>query len=47
MQEVKWSSEEALQIAKKTQEKEGRKGKVHLTKCGVPENIKERKGLLQ
>ena len=46
---AKWLSEEALQIAEeKRSKKHGRKGKVHPTKCTVPENSKERQeGLLQ
>ena len=39
---VKWLSEEALQIAEERSEKQGRKGKIHPQKCGVPENSKER-----
>ena len=41
----KWLSEEAFQIAEKRKEKsekQGRKGKIHPTKCRVPENNKER-----
>ena len=47
---AKWLSEEALQIAttKKRSENQGRKRKVYLTECRVPENSKERQeGLLQ
>ena len=46
---AKQLSEEALQIAEeKRSKKHGRKGKVHPTKCTVPENSKERQeGLLQ
>ena len=41
---VKWLSEEALQIAVKTQEaeKQRRKGKIYPFECKVPENSKER-----
>ena len=39
---AKWLSEEALQIAEKRSEKQGRKGKMHPTECRVPENSKER-----
>ena len=45
---AKWLSEEALQIAEEKSEKQGRKGKIHPTKCRVPKNSKERQeGLLQ
>ena len=39
---AKWLSEEALQIAEKRSEKQGRKGKMHPTECRVPENSKEK-----
>ena len=35
LQEAKWVSEEALQ-------RQGRKGKIYITECRVPENSKER-----
>ena len=38
---AKWSSEEALQIAKKS-ERQRRKGKMYPTECRVSENSKER-----
>ena len=43
---VKWLSEEALQIAEERRAREkkkeqGRKGKVHPTKCRVPKNSTE------
>ena len=47
---AKWLPEEALKIAVKRREVKGkgREGKVHPTKCRVPENRKERReGLLQ
>ena len=50
IQEAKWLSEEALKIAeeKKRSEKQGRKEKMHPTKCKVSENSKNRlEGLLQ
>ena len=34
--------EETLEIAEERSEKQGRKGKVHPTKCRVPEKSKER-----
>ena len=38
-----WSSEEALKMAEKRRRKrQGRKGKIYLTECRVPENSKER-----
>ena len=46
---AKWLSEEALQIAeeRRDEKKQGRKGKVHPTKCLVPKKSKERQeGLL-
>ena len=39
---VKWLSEEALQIAKKRIERQGRKGKIYPSECRVPKNSKER-----
>ena len=39
---AKWLSEEALQIAEERSDQQGRKGKIHPQKCGVPENSKER-----
>ena len=44
MQEAKWLSEEALQIAeeKKRSEKQRRKGKIYPTECRVPKNSKKR-----
>ena len=47
---AQWSSEEALPIAEERREgkKQGRKEKVHPTKCRVLKNSKERQeGLLQ
>ena len=47
---AKWSSEEALQIAKEKKrcEKQGEKGKEYPTKCRFPKNSKERQeGFLQ
>ena len=40
---AKWLSEEALQIAekKKGSKKQGRKGKIYLTECRVPDNRKK------
>ena len=38
---AKWLSEEALQIAKKTSERQ-RKGNIYPSECRVPENSKER-----
>ena len=35
---AKWLFEEALQIAEERSEKQGRKGKVHRTKCRIPKN---------
>ena len=35
-------SEEALQIAKKRNESQRRKGKIYPTECKVPKNSKER-----
>ena len=44
---AKWLSEEALQIAEKS-ERQGRKGKIYPTECRVPQNSKKReKGLLK
>ena len=37
-----WLSEKALQIAEERSKKQGRKGKILLTECRVPENKKER-----
>ena len=42
MQEAKWLSEEALQIAKKTRERQRRNGKISPIEYRVPENSKER-----
>ena len=39
---VKWLSEEALQIAVKRSERQGRKGKIHPFECRVPKNSKEK-----
>ena len=39
---VKWLSEEALHIAMKRSEKQGRKGKLYPFECRVPKNSKER-----
>ena len=39
LQEAKWLSEEVLQMALQRQ---GRKGKIYITECRVPENSKER-----
>ena len=41
---AKWLSEDALQIAEKRREvkRQKKKGKIHPTKCRVPENSKER-----
>ena len=46
--EAKWLSEEALQTAKETREakKQGRKGKVHPSKCRVPEISRRDKNVL-
>ena len=38
---AKWLSEEALQIAVKSGEKQRRKGKIYLFECRVPKNSKE------
>jgi len=43
---AKWLSEEALQIVEERSERQGRKGKIYPTECRVPENSKEREGLL-
>ena len=40
MQKAKWLSEEALQIAVKRSERQGRKGKIHPTECRVPQTSK-------
>ena len=37
-----WLSEEALQIAEERSKRLGRKGKIYLTECRIPENSKER-----
>ena len=37
MQKAKWLSEEALQIAVKRSERQGRKGKIYPTECRVPQ----------
>ena len=42
MQEAKWLSKEALQIAKKTRERQRRNGKIYPIEYRVPENSKER-----
>ena len=42
MQESKWLSEEALQIAMKRSENQRRKGKIFPFECRVPKNSKER-----
>ena len=39
---AKWLSEEALQIAKKTRERQRRNGKIYPIEYRVPENSKER-----
>ena len=39
---AKWLSEKALQIPEKRSKWQRRKGKIYPTKCGVPENTKER-----
>ena len=39
---AKWLPEEALQIAVKRREKQGRKGKIYPFECRVPKNSKER-----
>ena len=46
---TKWLSEEAVHTAeeKKTSKKQGRKGKIHPTECRVPENNREKLGLLK
>ena len=46
---TKWLSEEVLEVAEEQRsKKQGRKGKVHPTKCRVLENSKERQeGLRQ
>ena len=38
---AKWLFEEALQIAGERNERQRRKGQIHPTECGVPENSKE------
>ena len=42
MQKAKWLSEEALQIAVKRSERQGRKGKIYPTDCRVPEDSEKR-----
>ena len=42
-QEGKWLSEDSLQIVEERSEKQGKKGKLHPTKCRVPKNNKENK----
>ena len=39
---AKWLSEEAIQIAKKSSERQRRKGKVYSTESRVSDNSKER-----
>ena len=39
---AKWLSEEPLQIAEKTSERQWRKGKIYPFECRVPKNSKER-----
>ena len=39
---AKWLSEEALQIAEKRSERQGRNPKIYPTECRVAENSKER-----
>ena len=39
--EAKWLFEEALQIAGERSETQRRKGQIHPTECGVPQNSKE------
>ena len=39
---AKWLSEEALQIAVKSSEKQRRKGKIFPSECRIPKNSKER-----
>ena len=39
---AKWLSEEAIQIAEERSKRLGRKGKIYLTECRIPENSKER-----
>ena len=39
---AKWLSEEALQIADKSSERQKRKGKIYPFECRVPKNSKER-----
>ena len=39
---AKWLSEEPLQIAEKTSERQRRKGKIYPAKCRIPKNGKER-----
>ena len=39
---AKWLSEEALQIAEKSSERQKRKGKIYPFECRVPKNTKER-----
>ena len=48
LQEAKWLSEEALQIAEERQSKrQGRKGKINTTECGVPEKSGRDKKTMQ
>ena len=42
MQQAKWLSEEALQIAEKRSKRQGRKGKIYPSECRIPRNSKER-----
>ena len=39
---AKWLSKKVLQIAEKSSERQGRKGKIYPTECRVPENSKEK-----
>ena len=43
---AKWLSEESLQRAEERSEKQGRKGKVHPTKCRVTKNSRKRQEAL-
>ena len=44
---AKWLSEEALQMAEKSSERQRRKGKIYPTECRVSENSKEREESLK
>ena len=42
VKKAKWLSEEALQIAEKRREVEGKREKIYPSECRVPKNSKER-----